>query len=141
MNVHSILLPVCGQVALTFVVWVALLYGRISTHLRLRIPAQVVADPKKADELYQHLENISDNLENLFEIPVLFFVASLVIFALGLTDNTYVGMAWGFVGLRAAHSAIHCTRNRILWRFRTYTLSSLLVWGMWGRLAWQLGIG
>ena len=38
--------------------------------------------------------------------------------------------AWLFVGLRAAHSVVHCTVNIVKVRFVFYLLSSLVLWFM-----------
>ena len=82
--------------------------------------------------------NPSDNFENLFEMPVLFYVAALLIFVTGLTDPIYVFGAWAFVALRAIHSIVHCTYNKIMHRFYFYAASSIVLWLMWFRISYQL---
>jgi len=40
------------------------------------------------------VSNLSDNLKNLFEIPVLFYALALYLFVTGQVDSTYVNVAW-----------------------------------------------
>ncbi len=80
----------------------------------------------------------SDNLENLFELPVLFYVAAIVIRITSMEDSTYTGLAWSYVGLRAVHSFVHCTCNQVMLRFTAYFLSCLVLWVIWGMLGFSL---
>src|ERR671920_1210883 len=74
------------------------------------------------------VSNPSDNLRNLFEIPVLFYALALYLFVTGQVDVTYVSAAWIFVAFRALHSAVHCTFNHVMLRFYLYLFSTLAVW-------------
>jgi hypothetical protein len=74
------------------------------------------------------VSNPSDNLKNLFEIPVLFYGLALYLFVTDQVDAAYVGAAWTFVAFRALHSAVHCTINIVMLRFYLYLVSSLAVW-------------
>ena len=81
------------------------------------------------------VSNPSDNLKNLFEIPVIFYALALYLFATSQVDATYLSAAWSFVALRVLHSAVHCTVNIILLRFGIYLVSTLAVWFIAGRAA------
>ena len=48
----------------------------------------------------------ADNFRNLFELPVLFYVALVVADRIGMVDGISLGLAWAFVALRVVHSAI-----------------------------------
>ena len=72
--------------------------------------------------------NPSDNLKNLFEIPVLFYVLVLYLFAVKQVDALYVDAAWIFVTFRVLHSAVHCTFNLIMLRFYLYLIATVAVW-------------
>jgi hypothetical protein len=74
------------------------------------------------------VSNPSDNLKNLFEIPVPFHGLALYLFVTNQVDAAYVGAAWIFVAFRALHSAVHCTINLVILRFYMYLLSTLAVW-------------
>ncbi|MGH7878448.1 MAG: MAPEG family protein, partial [Candidatus Binataceae bacterium] len=70
----------------------------------------------------------SDNLKNLFEIPVIFYALALYLFITKQVDTVYVDAAWLFVVFRVLHSAVHCTFNLVMLRFYLYLLSTLAVW-------------
>ena len=74
------------------------------------------------------VSNPSDNLKNLFEIPVLFYALVLYLFVTHQVDAAYVSAAWIFVAFRALHSAVHCTINVVMLRFYLYLFSTLAVW-------------
>ena len=82
-----------------------------------------------------HVANPSDNLKNLFEIPVLFYAVSLYLFITAQVDMIYLSAAWAFVGLRVLHSAVHCTINIVIVRFWIYFTATLIFWFMVGRAA------
>jgi hypothetical protein len=43
----------------------------------------------------------------------------------------FLAAAWAYVALRALHSLIHVTYNRVTHRFLVYVASTLLLFGMW----------
>jgi hypothetical protein len=49
----------------------------------------------------------------------------------GGSTAAFVTAAWGYAGLRALHSLIHVTYNRVVHRFLVYVASTLLLFGMW----------
>jgi hypothetical protein len=135
---HSLLIPGCAQALLTIMVWFYMYYTRLTTLKRKRVRPQDLADASKFDAALNDVVNPSDNLENLFEVPMLFFVAILFIESKSLNDSTYLALAWAFVAFRALHSIIHCTSNIIVYRFSAYIFASLSLWAMWIRLTLQL---
>jgi hypothetical protein len=138
MQSQDILFPVCGLILLTLIVQVTLVRGRVGAIKRARVNPQAIADSARFDEVMKGLENISDNFENLFEMPVLFYVATVLVFTLQLTDSFYVFAGWAFVILRCLHSWIHCSYNKIMHRAYAYFLSSIILWIMWARIGYQL---
>lgn len=135
----TIFVPLLAQVALTFLVWIFMYYERITLMRRKRIdPERLKLAGAEADELLREADQSSDNFVNLFEVPVLFFVAVLTIYVAGLTDAMHVNLAWAFVVLRAIHSLIHCTYNRVMHRFTFYALSTLTLIGIWVKIATQI---
>ena len=71
------------------------------------------------------------NLMNLLEMPVLFYVVCLALYVTGHVTSVTLYLAWAYVALRAAHTAIHLAYNRILYRFAPYALSNLVLLGLW----------
>jgi hypothetical protein len=120
----------CAQAGLVALVWLRLYAVRLTEIRTRRIDPQRLA---RADEAVRLLENNSaaDNLRNLFEIPVLFFAVCLALYTTGFVTELQVSLAWGFVLLRAVHSFVHTTYNRVMHRFLAYAVSTLFVFAMW----------
>ena len=127
--------PVFAMIFLTFVVWVYMYVRRIRFLRSLAIAPNDLTPGRLAELSPPAVSNPSDNLKNLFEIPVIFYALALVLFVTGQVDAVYVGAAWVFVVFRALHSAVHCTINVIMVRFNLYAVSTLAVWFMTGRAA------
>lgn len=75
---------------------------------------------------------------NLLELPVLFYVACLTIYATRQVDETYVMLAWGFVAGRAVHSLVHLTTNNVLHRLAVFAAALVFLLVMWVRFAMGL---
>lgn len=129
-----ILIPLLVQVLLTFTVWVYMYAWRIPEIRRKSIDPQRLQDRTAAHELLPDSASASNNLKNLFELPVLFYTAVLLSLVLMIQDPALVQLAWGFVLLRIVHSTVHCTYNNVTHRFVAYALSSLFLLFMWIRL-------
>jgi hypothetical protein len=130
-----ILIPLLAQVLLTFLVWAYLFARRIPEIKSKGIDPQRLHDRAEAHTLLPDSGNASNNLKNLFELPVLFYTAVLLSLVLMIQDMLLVVLAWGFVASRVVHSIIHCSYNDVNHRFAAYALSCLLLLIMWIRLA------
>lgn len=135
MSFKPILLPMITQVFLTFAVWVYMYVLRLGEIRRKAIDPQDLQDRARAHELLTVSANASNNLKNLFELPVLFYAAVLLSLALMIQDVMLVRLAWGFVILRIVHSVVQCTYNRVMHRFVAYAISCLFLLVIWVRLA------
>lgn len=133
----SILLPMLGMVALTFGVYLTLYRTRIGEMRRRRVNPQKFRTRQDAAGLLENTSN-SDNLINLFELPVLFYVAVLVIWQLQITDLLYLVLAWTYLGLRILHSAIHITYNRVIHRFYVHLISNGVLLLLWLRIGVEI---
>lgn len=132
-----ILLPVVALVVLTASVWVALFMTRVGEMRARRIRPQSLATRAQAATALARSAP-SDNFMNLFELPVLFYVLALALYATNLVDGLYLGLAWLYVLLRYVHSLIHLTYNRVMHRFYVFAASGIVLWILWGRFAVQL---
>lgn len=70
---------------------------------------------------------------NLLELPILFYVVCLSIYATKQVDDTYVYLAWGFVVARLLHSVVHLTYNNVLHRLVAFGLGFACLIPMWIR--------
>ena len=139
MSDARILEPMLAMMVLTLVVWVWLYARRIPAMYQAGKPAQAYTTADKATELLPDAVNFpSSNFKNLFELPVLFYALCGYLFATQTVDELFLFLAWAFVAFRVLHSAIHCTVNRVHWRFAAYMISSIVLWIMLLRAALQL---
>ena len=123
--------PFFATMLLTLLVWVYMYIRRIRFITKNNIDPKDLAVPGALAQLSPaEVSNPSDNLKNLFEIPVLFYALALYLFVTGQVDVTYVSAAWIFVAFRALHSAVHCTLNLVMLRFYLYLIATLAVWFM-----------
>jgi hypothetical protein len=133
-----ILLPALALVLLTALVWSWMYYTRIREIRARKIRIQTLADTSRARELLKRVAGPSENLANLFEMPVLFYVAVIVLYMTGLTNRLYLVLAWIFVALRYVHSLIHVSYNRVTHRFTAHVASTLVLWVIWALIAAEL---
>lgn len=130
MTLDPIWMPVFGMVLLTAAVWVKLYADRLSEMRAKRIPPQKLASARSAaGELVRTAA--ADNFRNLFEVPVLFYLLCAALAVTGASTPGFVAAAWAYVALRALHSLIHVSYNRVVHRFLAYVASTLLLFGMW----------
>jgi len=137
MSERAILLPALAMVALTIVVWFRMYTSRVAEMKRERIHPQSVATSAQMSARLNDTR-AADNFRNLFELPVLFYVALLVFAYTGRVTTATLLLAWLFVALRVLHSAIHCTYNRVYHRFCAYLAVGLVLWALWGVIAFDL---
>jgi hypothetical protein len=126
--------PFLATMLLTLVVWVYMYIRRIHFLTKNEISPKDLEVPGALEKVSPaEVSNPSDNLKNLFEMPVLFYALSLYLFVSNQVDAAYVIAGWVFVGLRTLHSIVHCTFNLVMLRFYLYALSSVAVWFMLAR--------
>jgi hypothetical protein len=125
-----IIQPVLALMLLTMVVWIYMYIRRISYISQHRLDPSSINSPEALTAaLPADVNAPSNNLKNLFELPVIFYAVCLFL-ATTKADATFVNLAWAYVALRAIHSLIHCTINLVSYRFLAYLLSSLVLWAM-----------
>ena len=131
--------PMITVVVLTAVVWVVLYVKRIRAMRHAGKPAQAYAVPDSITEFLPEKANYpANNFKNLFELPVLFYVLCIYLYATGAVDATYLAAAWLFAGFRVLHSLVHCTVNIVMLRFVVYFAGAIVLWFMLGRIALDL---
>jgi hypothetical protein len=138
MQTANIFVPFFIVMLLTMVVWFYMYAKRIPFIQRARLPMDQLTPAGLAAASPPDVANPSDNLKNLFEVPVIFYALVLYLHFTGQVDSMYVTAAWVFAIFRIVHSAVHCTINIVLLRFWVYAISTLAVWFMLVRAAWRV---
>jgi hypothetical protein len=130
MRTDPIWLPCTAMVLVTALVWAKLYVDRIGEMRSKRVDPQSLATARGAASRLENTQ-AADNFRNLFEVPVLFYVLCVAISVNSGSTPGLVAAAWLFVGLRALHSLIHVSYNRVMHRFLVYAASTVLLFGMW----------
>ena len=133
MDKTSILFPMVALVTLTFAVMLLIPVRRF----RAGFAGQINYDDFKYGESERVPPEVSipnRNMMNLLELPLLFYVACLTYLVAGKVDTVALALAWAYVALRVAHSAIHVTYNRVRHRLIAFALSNVVLVSFWTNL-------
>ncbi len=137
MNQADILLPMGGLVALTFIVLLMIPYARFTAGAR----KQVAMDDFKYGESERVPAKVripNRNMMNLLELPLLFYVACLTLYVTKTANESFVWLAWLYVALRAGHSLVHLSYNKVSHRLSVYAASNVVLGILWLRLVQAL---
>jgi hypothetical protein len=134
---YAILLPPTALAFLTGFVWLRLGSDRLGELRSRRIHPQQVATSRQMGETLQNVQS-ADHFRNLFEVPVLFYAVCGFIAITRLTTLLLLACAWGYVVLRAAHTYVHLTHNKVVRRFQLFVASTIVLYVMWGIFAVRL---
>ena len=130
MSAASLIYPMFAMVLITVFVLVALFRRRMhavrggevsSRYFRIY---QGAAEPESAAKAARHFSN-------LFEAPVLFYVACLAAMVLRLDGLLPVLLAWLYVLTRGVHALVHLGSNRLRHRIAIYGISWLVLLVLW----------
>ena len=137
MEPKLILYPLLAMFLLICLVAVTMFRRRLAFYKQNRVHPQKTATAAQMAAVMPD-SRAPDNFRNLFELPVMFYVAALTIYATGLICMPHLILAWGYVITRYVHSFIHCTSNVVMNRFYAFVTSCLLLLCIWLMLAYQL---
>lgn len=120
--------PMIAHVALVFC-----LYFLLSTR---RVGA--VKDGRaRPDQFRENREEPAESLvvknaiANQFELPVLFYAVSILLYLVDADNPVTVAGGWLFVALRYAHAYVHVTSNRLRYRRPLFIAGLLVVMLLW----------
>src|SRR5262245_3506658 len=133
----AILYPMLALAALTFGVLVLIPIARFRAGFRGRVNTGDFRYGESA-RVPGEVSLPNRNFMNLLEMPVLFYVACLALYVTGKADGTAVALAWGYVALRVAHSAVHLTYNNVYHRLAAYAASATVLLVIWVRFAFEI---
>jgi hypothetical protein len=126
----AIVWPAFALFALTAIVVLRL------ARLRFAAVAGGRVDPRfyrifRGDGEPEEVAAVARNLNNLSEAPTLFYAGTAIAFAAGEASLLLVWLGWAYVAFRVLHSSIHLSTNRVLWRFRVFAMSWLVLIAYW----------
>ena len=130
MTASAIFHPVIALVLWTFVVLLLVPRARFRAGRQRLVGAKDFAYGE-SDKVPGDVKLPNRNYMNLLELPVLFYVACIVLYVTGKVDAWNLGLAWAFVLLRIGHSAVHLTYNNVYHRLRVFGLSVVVLLALW----------
>ena len=82
---------------------------------------------------------VKNSLSNQFELPVLFYACSILLYITEADNLPAIALAWLFVILRYAHAYVHVTSNDLRFRSPLFAAGFVVLGAMWAWLAgWML---
>jgi hypothetical protein len=129
MSIQAILLPLFVEVLLTFGVMFGMMYFRTSSLLRgeTRFKDIALREPNWPVRANQFAYAFS----NQFELPVLFYVLTILSIITHHADLIFVVLAWIFVIFRILQALVHVTSNNVRMRGTYYGFGALVLVVMW----------
>ena len=128
MSVQMILLPLFVQVLLTFSVGFLLALRRQRAFASgTRWQDIALREPNWPKDAMQ----ASHSFSNQFEIPVLFYVLTILALITKQADLIFVVMAWIFVACRILQAYVHVTSNHVPTRGAFFGLAAIILFIMW----------
>jgi hypothetical protein len=127
-----ILAPVIALAAWTMIIWIWMYATRLPAMNRAKIDGIGMVGSTggglRSDLIAKGEERaswVADNYNHLHEAPTIFYAVALTLAMIGQGDGLNLTLAWGYVGLRIAHSLVQVTFNRVVVRFSLFVLSTL----------------
>ncbi len=134
-----IVFPIFCMVFLTFIVGICVGGSRLRSIKKRQVDARYYR-LMAGDTPPEYVAKLGRNFSNLFEVPVLFYVLSVLVIALNITSVVVLTLAWLFVLLRVIHSVIHMTYNHPLHRFLVFLASNVVLMVAWGVVVYRVSI-
>lgn len=109
MNSSLIFLPVLAQIALVILLYAALGKAKVKA-----VKSGLVDEKRRAlhaDAWPENVQKINNSIKNQFEIPVLFYILTFILWATQSVNIFVFVLACGFVAFRYAHAYIHTHSN------------------------------
>jgi len=129
MTVQEVLLPLFVEVILTFALlfWLAPLRGRDFSSGVTRPENVALREPNWSQRSLQ----VGYSYANQFELPVLFYVLTILAWVTRHADLIFVVLAWVFVIFRYLQAYVHVTSNQVRLRGAFFGVSALVLAIMW----------
>lgn len=124
-----LIIAMAAQVLLTLGILVWMGMERVPRVARGEIAVRDIAVARDAYPLRARL--LSNNFDNQFQLPVLFYAGALLALWSGGVDWALVLLAWLFVALRYVHAGIHVSTNNVFRRFGAYAAGLVVLTLLW----------
>jgi len=129
MSIQAILLPLFVEVVLIFVLllWLGILRRNDVSSGATRLSQIALREPSWPTPTLQ----VAYSFSNQFELPVLFYVLTILEIMTRHADFLFVVLAWIFVAMRLMQAYVHTTSNVVTYRGAFYIVGALVLMAMW----------
>jgi hypothetical protein len=129
MTTQAILLPLFLEVILTFALlfWLAPLRGQDISSGVARPDNIALREPNWSP----HTLQVAYAFSNQFELPVLFYVLTILEYVTHSAGVVFVVLAWIFVLFRYLQAFVHVTSNKVRLRGAFFGVSAIVLAIMW----------
>src|SRR5688572_23030436 len=117
-DVPTLILPLLAQVFWTLIVLCGLAVTRFRALRRRRADLAHLSISREGWP--DDARKMSNNFDNQFQIPVLFYIVCILATFMETAGPGVTALAWFFVVMRVAHTAVHVTSNYVPLRFAFY---------------------
>lgn len=132
----ALIQPVVALVVLTAIVVFLMVLYRNAAVIRGAVSARYFRSFTD-DQPAEWVERPTRTYMNLLELPVLFYVACLLMLTTGRFDAVQVSLAWIFVITRYVHAFIYIAVNHVPSRFTAFLTGVFTLAVIWTRFAEQ----
>lgn len=122
--------PMAAMVFLTFFVGAYVLKVRFASVKSGQVRARYFK-LMQGQEVPEKITQTTRGFNNMFEVPMLFYVACLAHMTLNLVSEFSIILAWSFVAFRVTHAYIHLTYNHVLHRLIAFWLGVMAIMALW----------
>lgn len=125
---NLIFFPLLAQIALTVAVYFWL--GVVKARATQRGEVDALRRALHRDAWPDHVIQVSNNIDNQFETPVLYYALLLVLWAIPAVDIYALLLAWGYVATRIVHVYVHLGSNYVPLRRRVFSIGVVCLIGL-----------
>ena len=134
MSYSPLLAPLVALVAWTLVVMAWMAVTRFATFKKMGITLGNIPPGSRGVNLEgkapDEVQWKAHNYIHLMEQPTIFYAIALTLALMDMGGGINYWLAWGYVGLRMAHSLVQALLNIVAIRFTLFALASLCLLGL-----------
>jgi len=122
--------PVFGMVILAVTLGIFLVVARVRSVTSGAVKIKYYR-AMKGQDAPETIEKLSRAFSNQFEIPVLFYTASILFISLRIQSDVALVLSWIFFFSRVCHAIIHVTYNNVVHRMMVFLAGVVAIVALW----------
>jgi len=139
MTIRDVLLPLFVQVILTFVLLFWMAFWRTAAVMSGSVATGDIA--LREPNWPAHATQVANAFHNQLELPMLFYVLTILAWETHHAGTVFVALAWLFVILRIIQVIVHVTDNHVRRRGLAFILGAIVLAIMWASYMMDILVG